>query len=45
MQKCWRHEPDFGHLFDDMILANGTECRTGSLMLPASSGDRVRAVA
>jgi len=28
------NEPDFGHLFDDMILANGTECRTGSLMLP-----------
>jgi 2-keto-4-pentenoate hydratase len=28
------NEPDFGHLFGDMILASGSECRTGSLMLP-----------
>jgi len=28
------NEPDFGHLFDDMILASGAECRTASLMLP-----------
>ncbi len=28
------NEPDFGHLFDDMILASGSECRVGSLMLP-----------
>ncbi len=27
-------EPDFGHLFDDMMLANGDECRVGTLMLP-----------
>jgi len=28
------NEPDFGHLFDDMILRSGGECLTGSLMLP-----------
>jgi 2-keto-4-pentenoate hydratase len=28
------NEPDFGHLFDDMILATGAECRVGELMLP-----------
>ena len=28
------NEPDFGHLFDDMILANAGECRVSSLMLP-----------
>jgi 2-keto-4-pentenoate hydratase len=27
-------EPDFGHLLDDMILANCAECRVGELMLP-----------
>ncbi len=27
-------EPDFGHLFDDVILASGAECRVGELMLP-----------
>jgi 2-keto-4-pentenoate hydratase len=27
-------EPDFGHLFDDMILASGAACRVGELMLP-----------
>src|SRR5215469_5604544 len=28
------NEPDFGHLFDDMILASGAECHVGELMLP-----------
>ncbi len=28
------NEPDFGHLFDDMVLQNGSECRVSSLMLP-----------
>jgi 2-keto-4-pentenoate hydratase len=28
------NEPDFGHLFDDMILESGAECRVGELMLP-----------
>lgn len=27
-------EPDFGHLFSDMMLASGDECRVSSLMLP-----------
>src|SRR5271157_6404905 len=27
-------EPDFGHLFDDMILASGSECAVAELMLP-----------
>jgi 2-keto-4-pentenoate hydratase len=27
-------EPDFGHLFDDMMLVNGGECRVNTLMLP-----------
>ena len=28
------NEPDFGQLFDDMMLASGGECRVDSLMLP-----------
>jgi 2-keto-4-pentenoate hydratase len=28
------NEPDFGHLFDDMILTGGGECSVGTLMLP-----------
>jgi 2-keto-4-pentenoate hydratase len=28
------NEPDFGHLFDDMILTSGGECSVGTLMLP-----------
>jgi len=28
------NEPDFGHLFDDMILQSGAECTVGVLMLP-----------
>ena len=28
------NEPDFGHLFDDMILKSGGECSVGTLMLP-----------
>src|SRR5208282_3282186 len=28
------NEPDFGHLFDDMVLAGGGECRVSALMLP-----------
>jgi 2-keto-4-pentenoate hydratase len=28
------NEPDFGHLFDDMMLASGGECRVDALMLP-----------
>ena len=28
------NEPDFGHLFDDMIMQDGSECRTDLLMLP-----------
>jgi 2-keto-4-pentenoate hydratase len=27
-------EPDFGHLFDEMLLANDGECRVETLMLP-----------
>jgi 2-keto-4-pentenoate hydratase len=27
-------EPDFGHLFDDMMLASGDECRVSTLMIP-----------
>jgi 2-keto-4-pentenoate hydratase len=27
-------EPDFGHLFDDMMLASGGECRIDVLLLP-----------
>ena len=27
-------EPDFGHLFDDMILQSGEECAVGALMIP-----------
>ena len=27
-------EPDFGHLFDDMIIASGNECDVRSLLLP-----------
>ena len=35
MQKMFGvNEPDFGHLFDDMMLANGGECRVDSLLLP-----------
>jgi 2-keto-4-pentenoate hydratase len=35
MQKMFGvNEPDFGHLFDDMMLASGDECRVGALMLP-----------
>jgi 2-keto-4-pentenoate hydratase len=35
MQKMFGvNEPDFGHLFDDMMLAKGGECRVDSLMLP-----------
>jgi len=35
MQKMFGvNEPDFGHLFDDMILTNGAECRASALMLP-----------
>jgi len=28
------NEPDFGHLFEDMILENGSACRVGELMIP-----------
>lgn len=28
------NEPDFGHLFDDMILKSGGECPVNALMLP-----------
>jgi len=28
------NEPDFGHLFDDMILESGSECRTDAMLLP-----------
>ena len=28
------NEPDFGHLFDDMMLRNGGECRVNALMIP-----------
>jgi 2-keto-4-pentenoate hydratase len=28
------NEPDFGHLFDDMILKSGAECLVATLMLP-----------
>ena len=35
MQKMFGvNEPDFGHLFDDMMIANGGECPVESLMLP-----------
>jgi 2-keto-4-pentenoate hydratase len=35
MQKMMRvDEPDFGHLFDDMILQSGSDCPVGTLMLP-----------
>ncbi|MGH7923289.1 MAG: 2-keto-4-pentenoate hydratase [Candidatus Binatus sp.] len=35
MQKMFGvSEPDFGHLFDDMILADDSECAVGALMLP-----------
>ncbi|MDO8434751.1 MAG: 2-keto-4-pentenoate hydratase [Candidatus Binatus sp.] len=35
MQKMFGvNEPDFGHLFDDMMLASGDECRVSALMLP-----------
>lgn len=35
MQKMFGvNEPDFGHLFQDMILASGAECRVNALMLP-----------
>lgn len=35
MQKMLRvSEPDFGHLFDEMLLANDGECRAETLMLP-----------
>ncbi len=35
MQKMFGvNEPDFGHLFDDMILASDTECIVSSLLLP-----------
>ncbi|HKN12145.1 MAG TPA: 2-keto-4-pentenoate hydratase [Candidatus Binatus sp.] len=35
MQKMFGvNEPDFGHLFDNMMLASGGECRVDSLMLP-----------
>jgi len=35
MQKMFGvNEPDFGHLFDNMMLASGGECRIDSLMLP-----------
>ena len=35
MQKMFGvNEPDFGHLFDDMMLASGSECRVDSLMQP-----------
>ena len=35
MQKMFGvNEPDFGHLFDDMMLASGGECRVDSLMQP-----------
>ena len=27
-------EPDFGHLFDDMILQSGEECAVGALLIP-----------
>jgi 2-keto-4-pentenoate hydratase len=27
-------EPDFGHLFDDMILQSGGECAVGALLIP-----------
>ena len=27
-------EPDFGHLFEDMVLKSGGECGVGALMLP-----------
>lgn len=27
-------EPDFGHLFDDMILQSGDECAVGALLIP-----------
>ena len=35
MQKMFGvNEPDFGHLFDDMILTSDTECIVSSLLLP-----------
>ena len=35
MQKMFGvNEPDFGHLFDDMVLSSGDECRVSALMLP-----------
>ncbi len=35
MQKMFGvNEPDFGHLFDDMMIADGAECRAGSLLQP-----------
>jgi 2-keto-4-pentenoate hydratase len=35
MQKMFGvNEPDFGHLFDDMMLANGGECGIDSLLQP-----------
>jgi 2-keto-4-pentenoate hydratase len=27
-------EPDFGHLFDDMVLQTGDECTVGALLIP-----------
>ena len=35
MQKMFGvNEPDFGHLFEDMMLRDGTECPVSTLMLP-----------
>src|SRR5580704_6402918 len=35
MQKMFGvNEPDFGHLFDDMVLTSDTECIVSSLLLP-----------
>ena len=47
MQKMFGvNEPDFGHLFDDMILTSDTECIVSSLLLATSrTGDRVRSFA
>src|SRR5258706_2146801 len=28
------NEPDFGHLFDDMMLRDADQCRVATLMLP-----------
>ncbi len=32
-------EPDYGHLLDDMLLAEGEPCRRGELLLPKVEGE------